>query len=238
MKAIAPGIMTAIKAPLKRLWCDWLTMLVGVCLPLLVFSVLAITVGLNGDGFLWEIPILQAVHATVQPELDGFASTLTKFGVFWGVFPVASVTGLVLLYQQRWRSLLYVTTTLLSSIVINRAAKLFFHRARPHLWEVPIPEPDYAFPSGHAMSSMTLVAVLVGLTWGTRWCGWVLVSGSAFVVAIAWTRLYLGVHYPSDILAGWMLSLAWTVSVRLLVFSPQPFSNRSNEVASLESLQR
>ncbi|MBW4694919.1 MAG: phosphatase PAP2 family protein [Lyngbya sp. HA4199-MV5] len=221
--------MAALKEPIGRSRHYWLTLLVGVWFPLLVFSVLAVTVGWYGDGFLWETPILQAVHATVQPELDEFARTLTKFGVFWGVFPVATITGLVLLYQQRWRSLLYLAITLFSNIVINRTAKLFFHRVRPHLWEVPLPEPDYSFPSGHAMSSMTLVAVVVVLTWGTRWCGWVLVSGSIFVVAIAWTRLYLGVHYPSDILAGWMLSLAWAIAASLLVQPNQPFVDRSVE---------
>lgn len=218
--------MTAIKDQAITSGRSFVVIL-GVVLPLLVFSVLAVTVGWNGDGFLWEIPILQAVHTTVQPELDALARTLTKFGVFWGVFPVASLLGLVLLYQRRWRSLTYLVVTLLSSIVLNRTAKLFFHRARPHLWEVPIPEPEFSFPSGHAMSSMTLVAVLVVLTWGSRWCSWVLVGGSVFVVAIAWTRLYLGVHYPSDILAGWMLSLAWAVAVSLVIQPQVPVADRS-----------
>ncbi|MBW4471458.1 MAG: phosphatase PAP2 family protein [Stenomitos rutilans HA7619-LM2] len=226
--------MTELREPIGRSHRYWLTLIVGIWLPLLVFSVLAVTVGWYGDGFLWEIPILQAVHATVQPELDGFARTLTKFGVFWGVFPVAIVTGLVLLYQRRWRSLLYVAITLFSNIVINRTAKIFFHRVRPHLWEVPLPEPDYSFPSGHAMSSMTLVVVLVALMWSTRWCGWVLVGGSVFVVAIAWTRLYLGVHYPSDILAGWMLSLAWAVGANLLIQPQQPSTDTPVESNSPE----
>jgi undecaprenyl-diphosphatase len=67
------------------------------------------------------------------------------------------------------------------------------------------------------MSSMTLVAVLVILTWGTRWCWLVLITGSLFVVAIAWTRLYLGVHFPSDILAGWLVSIAWSIGVSLIL---------------------
>jgi undecaprenyl-diphosphatase len=108
-------------------------------------------------------------------------------------------------------------TTLLGSIVINRTAKLLLHRVRPHLWESLSPEFDFAFPSGHAMSSMTLVAALVILTWGTRWRWLVLSFGGLFVLAIGWTRLYLGVHFPSDILAGWMVSLAWAIGVSLLI---------------------
>jgi undecaprenyl-diphosphatase len=64
---------------------------------------------------------------------------------------------------------------------------------------------------------MTLVTALVILTWGTRWCWLVLVVGGLFVLAIGWTRLYLGVHYPSDIVAGWMASVAWAVGVSLLI---------------------
>jgi undecaprenyl-diphosphatase len=62
---------------------------------------------------------------------------------------------------------------------------------------------------------MTFVVALVILTWGSRWCWSVLLGGGLFVVAIAWTRLYLGVHFPSDILAGWLLSIAWAVTVSL-----------------------
>ncbi|MGA7937930.1 MAG: phosphatase PAP2 family protein, partial [Kovacikia sp.] len=66
-------------------------------------------------------------------------------------------------------------------------------------------------------SSMTFIIALVILTWGSRWCFWVIALGGVFVVAIAWTRLYLGVHYPSDILAGWAASIAWAIGVRLLI---------------------
>src|ERR671932_1736045 len=123
--------------------------------------------------------------------MDVFATTVTKFGVFWGVFPVATAIALLLLLRRRWRSLTYLLTTLFGSIIINRTAKVLLHRVRPHLWQSPAPELDYGFPSGHAMSSMTLVAALLILTWGTRWFWSVLIVGSLFVLAIAWTRLYL-----------------------------------------------
>jgi len=198
-------------------WRSLLLLLIGVYLPLQVFGELAEEVWENEGGFPWDVPILLAIHATAQPRLDVFASTLTKFGVFWGVFPVAAMISLVLLLRRQWRSLAYLLPTLLGSIVINRTAKVLLHRVRPHLWSSPAPELDYGFPSGHAMSSMTLVAALVILTWGSRWLWPVLIFGGLFVLAIGWTRLYLGVHYPSDILAGWMASVAWAVGVSLLI---------------------
>jgi len=202
---------------LTKHWRSLLLLLIGVFLPLQVFGELAEEVWENEGGFPWDVPLLLAIRTTARPQLDVFAVTLTKFGVFWGVFPVAAVVVLILFRQRRWRSLAYLTTTLLGSIVINRTAKVLLHRVRPHLWESPAPEFDYGFPSGHAMSSMTLVAALVILTWHTRWRLPVLVVGGLFVLTIGWTRLYLGVHYPSDILAGWMASVAWAVGVSVLL---------------------
>jgi membrane-associated phospholipid phosphatase len=211
------SFLTFLQKLLLAHWRSLLLLLIGVYAPLQVFGELAEDVWENEGGFPWDVPILLVIHATAQPQLDLLAATLTKFGVFWGVFPVATVLVLVLLLRRRWRSLAYLIATLLGSIVINRTAKTLLHRVRPHLWESPAPELDYGFPSGHAMSSMTLVAALIILTWGTRWCWLVLVVGGVFVLAIGWTRLYLGVHYPSDIVAGWMASVAWAVGVSLLI---------------------
>ncbi|MBE9130046.1 MULTISPECIES: phosphatase PAP2 family protein [unclassified Coleofasciculus] len=198
-------------------WRSLLLLLVGIYLPLQVFGELAEDIWENEGGFPWDVPLLLLIHSTASPQLDTFASTLTRFGVFWGVVPASILLLLVLLLRRRWRSLVYALTTLLGSAIINRTAKLLLHRVRPHLWKSPSPELDYGFPSGHAMSSMTFVAVLVILTWNTPWRLPVLILGSIFVFAIGWTRLYLGVHYPSDIVAGWMASIAWTVGVSLLI---------------------
>jgi undecaprenyl-diphosphatase len=217
LRKLLQSFLKFLKKLITAHWRSLLVLLIGVFLPLQVFGELAEDVWENEGGFPWDVPILLAIHTTAQPQLDVFTATLTKFGVFWGVFPVATVIALVLLYRRRWRSLTFLLTTLLGSIVINRTAKALLHRVRPHLWQSPAPEFDYGFPSGHAMSSMTLVATLVILTWGTRWRWWVLIFGGLFVLAIGWTRLYLGVHYPSDILAGWMASVAWVVGVNLLI---------------------
>lgn len=143
--------------------------------------------------------------------------TLTKFGSPLAVLPIATAIGLVLLLQQRWRSLVYLLTTVLGSAIINYTAKVLLHRVRPHLWDSLSPELDYAFPSGHAMSSMALVAALVILAWGSSWWWLVLIVGSLFVLAVGWTRLYLGVHFPSDILGGWMASVTWAIGLNLLI---------------------
>lgn len=77
-------------------------LLIGV-IPLLVFG-MAIVVLENKGNFPWDKPVLLAVHQTTQPQLDVFVETLTKFGVFWGVFLVATVTSVTLHQYTPFRS--------------------------------------------------------------------------------------------------------------------------------------
>jgi membrane-associated phospholipid phosphatase len=198
-------------------WRSLLLLFMGVYLPLQVFEILAVKLWQNESGFPWDVPILLAIHSTAQPQLDILAVVLTKFGSFWNVLPVLSAIALILLTQRRWRSLTYLVTTAFGNILINRTAKELMHRVRPHLWDSKAPEFDYAFPSGHAMTSMTLVAILVILNWKRPWRWLVVMFASLFLMAIAWTRLYLGVHFPSDILAGWMVALAWAIGVSIII---------------------
>jgi undecaprenyl-diphosphatase len=92
---------------------------------------------------------------------------------------------------------------------LNLLAKLAFGRTRPDLWVSIAPEADYSFPSGHAMATMAMGAAVICLAWPTRQ-RWVVVALAVpFVIGIGLSRLYLGVHFPSDILGGWCASVAW-----------------------------
>lgn len=205
-------------------WRSLLILLTGIFFSLLIFEQLAVAIWQNPESFSWDKSLLLRVHAIASPPLDWFVPLLTKLGVFWGVFPVMLVVSPILFRQQRWRSLIYLITTIAGSWIVCLTAKTLLHRERPHLWDDVFLPSDYSFPSGHAMSSMTLALALVILTWGSRWCQWVLLAGIGYVLAIGWTRLYLGVHFPSDVLAGWLAAIAWTVGVSLLInpHAPRP----------------
>ncbi|BAY09578.1 phosphatase PAP2 family protein [Calothrix sp. NIES-2098] len=206
-------------------WRSLLLLFVGVYVPLQIFGLLALEVRYNEGGFPWDLPILVTIHSIAQPQLDVFASILTKSGSFKTVLPILSAIALILLVQRRWRSLTYLVMTAAGSAIINLTAKEFWHRVRPSLWTSVAPKFDYSFPSGHAMASMTLIALLVVLTWGSVWSWLTVILGSVYIIAIGWTRLYLGVHFPSDIIAGWMVAIAWAISVSLII---RPLSQSAN----------
>jgi membrane-associated phospholipid phosphatase len=187
----------------------------SVYLPLLIFISIAISLRFNDRIFPWDAAILLALHRTHTVGLDRFAEVFTQLGMVWGVFPVAVAIALFLLIQRQWRVLLFWLLTFIGTSLTGVVLKLLWHRARPHLWDSLYPYPkDFSFPSGHAMASMTLIAALLALFWGTRWVWTILVLGGLFVLGIGWTRLYLGVHYPSDIMAGWMMAIAWVTGLR------------------------
>ncbi|MBD2502639.1 phosphatase PAP2 family protein [Anabaena azotica] len=213
----SPAPISFIQNILVARWRSLLLLLAGVYLPLQIFELLAVKLWQYEAGFPWDLPILLAVHSTAQPALDIVAVVLTKFGSFWTVGPILGMIAIVLWQRKRWRSLAYLLTTALGSTIINRTAKMLMHRVRPQLWVSGAPEFDFAFPSGHATTSMTLVAMLLILTWATSWRWLVLTVGSLYILVIGWTRLYLGVHFPSDILAGWMVAIAWAIGVSIII---------------------
>ncbi|MBC1220500.1 phosphatase PAP2 family protein [Nostoc sp. UCD121] len=221
--------LSFLKNLLIARWRSLLLLLIGVYLPLQVFEILTVKIWENQAGFPWDVPILLAVHSTANPQFDVLAVTLAIIGLPWMAIPILGAIALILLLQKRWRSLAYLLTVSLGSVIINRTAKELMHRVRPQLWQSIAPESSFAFPSGHAMTSITLVAILLSLTWASSWRWLVFSFGSLYIIAIAWCRLYLGVHFPSDILAGWMVTLGWTIGVSIII---KPYITKVKSVDS------
>ncbi|MEH2417488.1 phosphatase PAP2 family protein [Nostoc sp.] len=219
--------LSFLKNLLIARWRSLLLLLIGVYLPLQTFEILTVKIWQNQAGLPWDVPILLAIHSTANPQLDVLAVTLAIIGLPWTAIPILGAIALILLLQKRWRSLTYLLTASLGSIIINRTAKELMHRVRPQLWQSIAPESSFAFPSAHAMTSITLVAILLFLTWASSWRWLFLIFGSLYVIAIAWCRLYLGVHFPSDILAGWMVSLGWTIGVSLII---RPYTTKAKSL--------
>lgn len=177
-----------------------------------IFTLLAIAVSYYPQGVWIDQEVLYILHGVSTPFLDKIAIFLTDIAIFWGTVPVLLLLSLVLAYRRQWRYLIYVAVTALGTIALGYGTKSFFSRVRPHLWESTYTWPNsFSYPSGHALSSMILVMILVTLSWHTKWRNLIVTLGLIFVILIAWTRLYLGVHYPSDILGGWSLAIAWSL---------------------------
>lgn len=190
---------------------------VGLLLPLAGFVELAEEIH-EAETLYLEQSLMWQWRAHAAPGLDAFFALMSKLGYEWGVIPLDVLVVAVLLWQRRWRNGLFAATAFAGSALLNLGSKQVFQRERPGLWESIAPESTYSFPSGHAMGSMTLAVTLVFLAWPTRWRWPVLLAMALFVPLVGLSRVHLGVHYPSDILAGWCAALVWVVGVRMLMF--------------------
>jgi len=204
-----------------------LLVFVGILLPLAGFGTLAHEL-LEGDGFFFDVPLLDFAHGMARAGFDRFFVIVAALGYQYGVVPADAVLVAMLSWKRRLREGLFAGLALIGSALLNLGAKPLFGRDRPSLWESIAPEGNYSFPSGHAMGSMTLACVLVLLCWRTRLRWPVVIAMTAFVALVGLSRIYLGVHYPSDILAGWAAAIAWTYVVYALVFrtGARPFVDR------------
>jgi undecaprenyl-diphosphatase len=174
---------------------------------LTTFGLLAIAVATLPLITDWDSIILKKVHNLQSIELDQIAIALTQTARGIAITAITSLLSIGLVWWKQWRSLGYVWLVIIGSGLINFLAKLLFHRHRPDLWISPLPQSDFSFPSGHAMLSMSLVMAIAILIPHKHWRLIWLFTGGFWLMAIAWTRLYLGVHYPSDILGGWLLAI-------------------------------
>lgn len=194
---------------------------VGVLVPLWIFAGLATE--LREDGVLFfDVPVLAWLHAHASPGVDAFFQVVSKVGYLWGVVPADVLVLAWMVARRRYRDGLFFGLAVVGSLGINVAAKAYFARTRPDLWLSLAPETTYSFPSGHAMGSATLAVALTLLAWRTRARWWVAAAGAVFMLLVGLSRNYLGVHYPSDILAGWMAATAWVVAVYQLVVAEAP----------------
>ena len=209
----APAVAAISHSYLKEHRWSLLVLFGSVLLPLLLFGRLAETVHQQG-GLPFDVPLLRWIHTYANPRRDHWVALVTLWG-YWGAIPVLAVVALGLRWVLRQTSAaVFFALAGIGSWGLDVAAKLIFGRARPALWTSPSPEFDYSFPSGHAMVSMTIAAALVILAWPTRLRWPALLAAIPCVLVIGLSRLYLGVHYPSDILAGWTAALCWVSGVR------------------------
>lgn len=190
---------------------------VGLLLPLWGFAELADDVH-EREPFPFDEPILRFAHALAGEGIDRLAMFFSAVGYGYGVVPFDVVLILWLALRRRMREGVFAAVAILGSALLNLTTKQLFARDRPSLWASIAPETTFSFPSGHAMGSATLASVLLLLAWHTSWRWPVTAIAVTLVLLVGFSRVYLGVHYPSDILAGWTAASVWTVAIYVLVY--------------------
>lgn len=162
--------------------------------------------------------ILLIIHAHATPLLDWLTLHTTNIGSPLFASVIALCIGLYLAYKREVVRFLILGGSMVGAAGLAFMIKAVIERPRPHLWHhLLVHETGFSFISGHATMSMTLAAAMVAVLWQTRWRWLMIVGGAAYVCWVGFTRLYLGVHYPTDIAGGWIVALSWVIVVTLMV---------------------
>ncbi|MEC5191965.1 MULTISPECIES: phosphatase PAP2 family protein [unclassified Arthrobacter] len=196
----------------------WATMLIGgvivVVLALLSAEVYDNVVDDAGLANL-DKPTLGMMEQFRSPGLDAFVTGFTNIGGGIGMPILASILTAWLIWASRtWRPLILIGGAAAVSVTATSLGKKLIGRARPdHADAVPPYESSPSFPSGHTLNTTVVIGLVVYLACLqiTRTLARVglIAAGAAFIFAMGMSRVYLGHHWMTDVIIGWVLGLAW-----------------------------
>jgi undecaprenyl-diphosphatase len=172
----------------------------------------------EGDTQHFDQVIREWVHRYASPGMTGAMTAISLLG--YNLLIVELAIALAVFAWLRWRrAAVWLAIAMAGSLVLDLALKYLYHRTRPTAYFGMAPH-SYSFPSGHALCSFCFYGVLAGLlsarikSLALQIVIWA--AAAALVIAIGLSRIYLGVHYPSDVLAGYLAATVWVGTIIVL----------------------
>jgi undecaprenyl-diphosphatase len=180
---------------------------------LLVFGTMAFPLA-RGEAIGFDLPVRTAIHSWAFPALTAAMRLITTLGSEY------FLAALAVILVWRWERLgkrkaaYLLVGGSLSAETAAQLLKWLIHRPRPEVFFGLVPAETYSFPSGHAFVPAVYFALLAGIVAaGTRWRAAVVV----LALLLGFSRVYLGYHYPSDVVGGWALAVVWVTVWAIIV---------------------
>jgi undecaprenyl-diphosphatase len=166
---------------------------------------------LSGSLLGIDLSIMKCIYQTRTPELTTAMNLVSLLGE--QVVLIASVAiCTVLLLKKRWRDLWLYILLVGGSEALNLTLKKIISRPRPALLTL-VRETNFSFPSGHATASVVFYGTISYWLWRSsknKQLGRLgLTAATLIILAVGYSRIYLGAHFPSDVLGGYLAGLAW-----------------------------
>ncbi len=175
----------------------------------------------EGESRRFDETVLLWIHANSPTWLDEPMRIVTTLGYYWMILPLLAILAYAFYRRGRKVSAALLVISTGGGLVLTTTLKTVFQRSRPELFDSGYTASFYSFPSIHATLAVgfygTLGLLLAWrLTGFRRWA--VAVLGIVLVLLIGFSRLYLGVHYPTDVLAGFLVAPLWISFIGLSYF--------------------
>jgi membrane-associated phospholipid phosphatase len=194
----------------KRVLVQWFLGLVFISGLVAIFTDLVEDVWFR-EGFTWDKPIILAIHHISSPVLDMVMRVVTQTGES-GAIAIAVIIAIWFALKRNYLDAASIIISLGGGAALNLLLKIFLQRPRPSVFPPLVVENGFSFPSGHVAASVAVYGFLAVLLWRHNHRGWAFLSG-AWVLVVAISRIYLGVHYPSDALGALIFTSFWLALV-------------------------
>lgn len=187
----------------------------AICILLIILFILVAYLTLTGHMDKFD----QNIYNFITSGMNDITTKVLKFiTTAGGLIFIVILSIIIFLINKKYGKLVFINVFNIG--VLNIILKSIFMRERPFDLMI-IDETGYSFPSGHAMLSMGFYGFLIYLLWQSRFSKRkkiiITILLSFLILTIGISRIYLGVHYPSDILAGFLISLAYLIIFITLV---------------------
>ncbi|GAA1598961.1 hypothetical protein GCM10009804_64400 [Kribbella hippodromi] len=189
--------------------------LVVVLLGVFAFVVQA-DAAVEGDGLVAFDPGLTSDFVAHRTAV---LSTVARAATFLGEIPVLTIltivaAALLRLFTHRWRPAIVLAAGMIGAATLTYTLKVLIGRHRPDASLVlGAVSNGFSFPSGHSLSSAVFFLLLAGLLWYSKASRAIKLAGTAVAVvltaAVGLSRIYLGYHWATDVLAGWTVAATW-----------------------------
>ena len=166
---------------------------------------------LDKEAFAFDKVILLWIHSFANPTLDRVMHTITRLNDPDIVSVIAGVALILLIWKKCYPEAKIFIVDCAGGVILSYGLKSVFGKTRPDLWESAIEEVSFSYPSGHALGSTVLYGFLAYL-FATRFpqFAWLIyLIAVSLIGAIGSSRLYLGVHWPTDIIGGYGIGFLW-----------------------------
>jgi undecaprenyl-diphosphatase len=184
---------------------------------LLVFGTIVHSL-LRGQAIGFDLPVRAAIHGYAFPALTAAMRLITLLGSEYLLVPLAAILVWRWVKRGERQAAYRLAAGSLGAVAVAQLLKALIHRPRPEVFFGLVPAETYSFPSGHAFVPAVFFWIVAGtLAARVRWRAAV----AAMAAILGFSRVYLGYHYPSDVVAGWALAVAW-LSVWTLIADRYP----------------